>query len=123
MFFIFPIEVPDFIIKKRIKHIEMVLRQIDVYLRHVDQPIKCSYLTPYLHTSKMIDYWDLPLLIFPFLQWVSHWYDFLKNHYSNYTDVNGLINRLHDDLNDPKQLLSVFKQSDDEFIKYLTEIY
>ncbi|MEC8677304.1 MAG: hypothetical protein VXX85_00450, partial [Candidatus Margulisiibacteriota bacterium] len=123
MFFIFPIEVPDFIIKKRIKHIEMVLRQIDVYLRHVDQPIKCSYLTPYLHTSKMIDYWDLPLLMFPFLQWVSHWYDFLKNHYSNYTDVNGLINRLHDDLNDPKQLLSVFKQSDDEFIKYLTEIY
>ena len=57
-------------IEKRIKHIEMVLRQIDVYLANSEQPIKSSYLTPYLHASKMIDYWDLPLLIFPFLQWV-----------------------------------------------------
>ena len=69
----------------------------------------------------MIDYWDLPLLMFPFLQFVSHWYDFLQHHFKHYSDVNGLINRLHDDLNDPKELTSAFKQSDETFIKYLTK--
>ena len=122
MFFIFPIDVPDFVVEKRIKHIEMVLRQIDVYLMNGDKPVKSSYLTPYLHTSKMIDYWDLELLMFPFLQFVSHWYDFLLNHYSNYSDIQRLINRLHNDLINPKQLLSVFKQSDYDFIEYLTLI-
>ena len=123
MFFIFPIEVPDFVIKMRIKHIEMVLRQIDAYLNNGEQFIKSSYVTPYLHASKMIDYWDLPLLMFPFLQWVSHWYDFLLNHYSNYNGVKALTDRLHHDLRDPHQLITVFKESDHEFIEYITKIY
>ena len=74
VFFLLPFDVCFFTISRRVRHLESLLRHID-YLLHSDTfySVRSSYQTPFLIMPDLIDYWDIYLLMFPFLQWVTHW--------------------------------------------------
>ena len=69
------------------------------------------------------DYWDLHLLMFPFLQSVSHWHYFLKTNFYKHDvkEAEALVQRLAKDLTNVTDLYQCFKASRSEFVKYLTK--
>ena len=70
-----------------------------------------------------MDYWDIYLLMFPFLQWVTHWQYFLRSNYCNQGElsVDRLADRLKKDLAQPENLYDKFVSSKESFIRYITE--
>ena len=73
----------------------------------------------------MIDYWDLYLLMFPFLQWVDHWAHFLSQYYVNdqYPQIQQLYDLLMAEIKCPKQLYSLFADDQkDAFISFITTL-
>ena len=54
--------------------IDACLRELDSMVYHSTfYDVPYSYHTPFIHMSGQVDYWDLKLLMFPFLPWVCHW--------------------------------------------------
>ena len=70
--------------------------------------------------SGQVDYWDLKLLMFPFLPWVCHWRYFFDANYKRIPSSVGLIDQLTGDLRYVKPLYEAFRTSSDAFISYLT---
>jgi hypothetical protein len=121
MMFIAPITDSILLLQKRIKHIDRIMNQL-AYMNHKSDwfLIPSTYSTPFIHMSKDLEYWDASLLLFPFLQWVTHWNDFLKRYYSDHNDVAVIKDRLTKDCRYAEPLYTIFKTSADEFIDYLT---
>ena len=109
--------------KKRIKHIQLLNRQIDSTLsKGFVYRVPSSYRFSFIKSELMVDFYDCYLLMFPFLQWVTHWVSFLELNYSQNLKVQTLIQRLKNDLNDTETIYSKFKEnSADRFITYLTQ--
>lgn len=124
LFFVSPIDVGLSEINRRIFHLESLFRHIDYLLVKDDLfNVRSSYQSPFLLMSKVIDYWDIHLLMFPFLQWVSHWCYFLETNFGQVNNplVGRLIEQLRNDLTNPKNLYTHFISSDDAFISYITK--
>tara|TARA_Y100001935_G_scaffold254074_1_gene262007 strand:+ start:727 stop:2394 length:1668 start_codon:yes stop_codon:yes gene_type:complete len=124
VFFVLPIDLGLSEINRRIRHLESLFRHIDYLVRHdAFFNVRSNYQTPFLLISDVIDYWDIHLLMFPFLQWVSHWRYFLEANYGqlNAPLVNRLVERLCNDLINPKDLYVNFISSKDAFISYITK--
>tara|TARA_A100001015_G_scaffold312178_1_gene416826 strand:+ start:3526 stop:5202 length:1677 start_codon:yes stop_codon:yes gene_type:complete len=123
--FLFPYDVDLSKLKGRIRHIDFLLRQLDYILSHGNYfSVSSSYQTPFLKMDNVEDYWDCSLLMFPFLQFVTHWQYFLK---SNYVDAEGdavfkLTHRLSTDLTQVNELYQLFKQSPQDFVSYLVKL-
>ena len=109
---------PLSVLNQRILHLKRVLRQLDYGLNAGDLfLVKQNYQTPFIAISEDIQYWDAQLLMFPFLQWVTHWHDFLQRYYSSYSQP--LIHRLAHDLTHPRQLYETFKSGPTDVLNYL----
>ena len=109
---------PLSVLNQRILHLKRVLRQLDYGLNAGDLfLVKQNYQTPFIAISEDIQYWDAQLLMFPYLQWVTHWHDFLQRYYRSYSQP--LIQRLKHDLSYPKQLYEMFKSGPMVFLDYL----
>lgn len=124
VFFLLPAKANESEINRCICHLESLFRQIDYLVEHdLMFNVRSNYQTPFLLMSNVIDYWDIHLLMFPFLQWVSHWRYFLEANYGqlNAPLVNRLIERLCNDLTNPKDLYVNFISSKDAFISYITK--
>ena len=71
----------------------------------------------------VIDYWDGSLLMFPFLQWVTHWHHFLDTNYNveEQGDIHLLCARIKRSLSKPDELYHHF-QTEDSMINFLTKL-
>ena len=121
MMFIAPITDSVLLLQKRVKHIDRIMNQL-VYMNYKSDLflIPSTYSTPFIHMSQDLEYWDASLLLFPFLQWVTHWNDFLKRYYGTYADVAVIKDRLTNDCRYTEPLYTIFKTSAEAFIDYLT---
>tara|TARA_A100001015_G_scaffold274948_1_gene331779 strand:+ start:2649 stop:4241 length:1593 start_codon:yes stop_codon:yes gene_type:complete len=120
--FLFPHDVPIYQLNERISHIDYVLRQIQSLLHHGDLfLVSRTYQSPFLKMDDITDYWDVHMLLFPFLQFVSHWVYFVTTNYAGFDHqtVSQLLHRFTKDLSDLEPLYKRFKQSSDAFIDYL----
>lgn len=123
VFFVLPIDLGLSEINRRICHLESLFRHMDYLVRHDDLfNVRSNYQTPFLLMPNVIDYWDIYLIMFPFLQWASHWRYFLEANYGQLQSpkINCLVERLSHDLAHPKDLYAAFISSEDAFISYLT---
>ena len=124
VFFLFPHNVSAYKLSERIVHIESLLRHIDrVIFDDSFFVVEAQYATPFLYMDAVTDYWDLHLLMFPFLQSVSHWHYFLKTNFYKHDvkEAEALVQRLDKDLTNVTDLYQCFKASRSEFVKYLTK--
>lgn len=121
--FIFPHDVSVSILRQRICHIESLLRHIQSLMNtNAFFRVPSTYRTPFPGLNLSFDYWDIYLLMFPFLGWVAHWHYFLSSHYSpviTSQNFHLFMDRLSSDLCDVKALYHQFR-SDDGFISYIT---
>ena len=124
-FFLFPHDVGSFKLKQRIKHLDSLLRHIQYLADYPDYfSVPSTYQTPFLWLNKSEDYWDLYLLMFPYLQWVSHWGYFLSDNYvpQHHGLVQPLYERLAKDCQNPATLYDAFRASATDFIAYITRL-
>ena len=92
--------------------IDACLRELDSMVYHSTfYDVPYSYHTPFIHMSGQVDYWDLKLLMFPFLPWVCHWRYFLDANYKRIPSSVGLIDQLTGDLRYVKPLYEAFRTS------------
>jgi hypothetical protein len=109
-------------IHHRIRQLNYIIRQLNVMLdRQTLFDISSSFNFAFLRSENIPDFYDAHLLMFPFLQWITHWVDFLEFYYCDYPAVQKIIKKLKVDLKSPKELYYLFQQSPHEqLIKYLT---
>ncbi|MEK9726783.1 MAG: hypothetical protein VW397_01610, partial [Candidatus Margulisiibacteriota bacterium] len=121
--FLFPKDCSLYKLKWRVAYIDRLLRQLAVCIDDDDATfnIQSSYQTPFLYISDDYEYWDAQLLLFPFLQWVSHWADFLARYFNAYPTALPLVNRLKNDLKNSQSLYDHFiDNSSDSILSYIT---
>ena len=117
----FPENVPLYKLKQRVQYLDRLQAQLTVLVTsNAFFEIQSSYKTPFLYVSDDLEYWDAQLLLFPYLQWVTHWVDFLKRHYRVYAESRDLIERLSSNLTHSQPLFESFKSSPTEFLNYIT---
>jgi hypothetical protein len=102
---------------------------LDSILRQMDDVVETNnlycvdawYHTPFMEMGSIPDYWDLKLLMFPFLYWVCHWRYFLCSNDIFSINAAPLVDRLASDLRNAEGLYVAFRQSSDDFVRYLTQ--
>ena len=105
----------------RIKHIRFVLRQLEQCIAKDDWfYVSGSYNTSVLYMVDSYGFWDAPVLLFPFLPWVTQWFGFLQDYYGMLMGKHHCFNMIQQ-LHHVNELYEVFKECPEQILQHLTQ--